>query len=76
MKITLFLEACDKRNATIRSTLASAIGEDLEEVTCPPGTSDWYQMPFVRTGDGTAYFGMQGIQILIDQARGQSLAHS
>ena len=72
MKFTLFLEAGDSRNGSIRATIESVMGQGFEAVACPPGISDWYRMPFVRAANGTAYFGMEEIRMFVDQLAAQS----
>ena len=67
MKFTLFLEAGDSRNTSVRTMVESVMGREFEAVMCPPGTSDWYRMPFVRAADGTAYFGVDSIQMFVDK---------
>lgn len=67
MEFTLFLEAGDRRNAEVCMRMETVFGKNFEAVTCPPGTSDWYTMPFIRDANGTTYFGIDAIQQLVDQ---------
>jgi hypothetical protein len=76
MHFTLFIEAGDERNAMVRETIESVLGRNIDEVTCPRGTSDCYRMPFVRDSRGTAYFGVEGIRLWLDQVANRSSAAS
>ncbi len=46
-----------------------ALGIRVIGTTCPPSTADWVRLPFLRANSGSSYFGRDGIDSFIQQAR-------
>lgn len=66
-QVQLFGLRGDASTADARRRL-EAIGVRVVETTCPRGTADWVQFPFVREPSGAGYYGDEAIDAFIKRA--------